>query len=39
MKRYVTESVERNSDGEELIKIEVLESKPKILSYIVWISK
>lgn len=37
MKRYVRERVEKNADGEKLVVIEVLPSKPAKVSYIVWL--
>ncbi len=37
MKRYVTETVERNADGDKLQVIKVLPSKPNKVSYVVWV--
>lgn len=36
MKRYVKESVIKNADGEELLVVEVTESKPKKVAFIIW---
>lgn len=36
MKRYVREIVTQNADGDLLVKIEVLESKPTDLKYIIF---
>ena len=37
MKRYVVEKVSRTVDGEKVVTIEVLDSKPEHFNYIVFI--
>jgi len=39
MKRYVVEKTTKTPDGENLKVVEVLDSKPKNFSYIVFIGK
>lgn len=39
MKVYVSERVERTVDGEELQVVQVIESKPKKFSYLVFVEK
>ena len=39
MKYYVTETTERNSDGDKLQVVKVMESKPNKLSYVIFVDK
>lgn len=39
MKRYVVEKTIKTPDGEKLLVVEVVESKPKEFSYIVFVKK
>lgn len=38
-KVYVSEKVERTVDGEELMVVQVIESKPKKFTYLVFLEK